>query len=172
MKQILCWQCFEMVKECSEYQLLYSFWQLVCFFIFYVNGSTITSLTKKEKAATRGCKGRKNGWEQPAMRPWSPRSKHILLHGNYRTAFLMDYCNRGYLKVPISMKAGTTSLEFKLVLTHLHGEESQGQRRHQKSPVACYTITARAGKSAKDCRHLHLLWEHYIYFTIPIYGNK
>lgn len=53
-----------MVKECSEYQLLYSFWQLACFFIFYVNGATITSLTKKEKAeeaATRGCKERKNG---------------------------------------------------------------------------------------------------------------
>lgn len=79
------------------------------------------------------------------------RSKHILL------SFLMDYCNRGYLKVPISMKAGTTSLEFKLVLTYLHGEENQGQRTYQKSPVAYYTNSGRAGKSAKDCRHLHLL---------------
>lgn len=61
----------------------------------------------------------------------------------------MDDCNRGYLKVPISMKAGTISLEFKLGLTHPHGEENQGQRTHKKSPVARYIeITGRAGESA------------------------
>lgn len=74
---------------------------------------------------------------EPPEAQRATRSKHVLLHGNDRISLLMDDCNRGYLKVPISMKAGTISLEFKLGLTHPHGEENQGQRTHKKSPGAC-----------------------------------
>jgi len=41
-----------------------------------------------------------------------------MFHKSDMISILMDYCNRGYLKVPTSVKPGTILLEFELVLIH------------------------------------------------------
>lgn len=71
-----------------------------------------------------------------------------MFHENYMILFLIDYCNRGYFKVPTSVKSGTITREFKLLHTYV-GRKTDAE--HTKAPAeGCTGITYGTGSQTES----------------------